>query len=311
MGLLNHGPMIGMYTKPLILSLFLFTLLACSKQQVEYKSLKNSFSSNYNLNLGRAEQAVYFASDVHTDPLKRENLSFYLDLDGDGIVDYHDSDIDGDSFHNYIDSHPMDKDLGGEDLNHDGIIDFIFHEKYISLINAYNELGIALIIPAQKELSSELIDILQNKKLQEINQGLFAINISQIDRTKSADYNIQWKSINIYPRAMNQDPHESFIHESFHHYAQTHPDFYQDVINLIGWQESLNEYAQKEFSLASNIKLPSFYAHENPVESFAEVMTFHFTESLEINANRFIFSESYRQTALYDELNHLIFETLF
>ena len=311
--LLNHGQMIGMYTRIFILNISFLTLLACSKKQVEYHSLKSQFSREYNLNLGSREQSVYFSNiaKMNIEPIKRKDLSYYLDLDGDGIVDIHDEDIDDDGFHNYIDSHPMDSELGGEDTNLDGIVDFIAHPNFIHLQLSLKQYGINLIILNEKTFNSKVQRIFTNKKFIGLLKGLNTISFTSVDLDKSADYNKEWKSINIYPLALEYAPSESLIHEGFHHYAHIEQEFYAEVISRLGWQESIDEYGISNYELDKNTDLPSDYAYINPEEAFAEVMTYYFTQAQNINVSRFDYAQEFKVFSNRVDLDSFIFEQLF
>lgn len=306
--LLSRGQMIGMFTKAYLLFL-LFIICACSKQAPRYKEFQNTFDKRYDLSLGQNESRNYFATlqEIENDPIKREKLSYYLDLDGDGIVDFHDQDIDGDSFHNYVDSHPMDSEIGGEDLNVNGLIDFIENDKYQNLqLNLLESTKVFLIVPNQVELSQEVISLLENEIFLNLLSGVETVFFNPIERTRNADYNIQWKSINIYPQGLANRAYESLIHEGFHHIAQKNPSLFDQIIAEIGWREQVDEYGFKKFVLDENVILPSSYAYHDEVESFAEIMMFFYVEKYSINTLRFTRADEFRANHLYQNLGEQI-----
>lgn len=310
--LLKNGPMTGMFINHnLILILFSISLLACSGKRVTYKEFTNQFDSKYNLSLGESESSVYFTTIAELDPIKRNSLSLYTDLDGDGVVDYHDQDIDGDGIHNYADSYPMDAQIGGEDLNGDGIIDFIFNEKYQELQRMYKDKEVHLVFNNSYELDSLTYNTLIDQDFLKNIKDLKCISFSSLDLNKYADYNSQWKAINIYPQALSNRAHESLIHESFHHYASIENEFYALLIAKLEWMLTYDEYGMESYELATSTKLPSDYAFTDPKESFAEVMTYFYTMNKNIPMQRFKRSEEFKMSSDYLELESLILEQLF
>jgi hypothetical protein len=300
--LLNIGQMIGMYIK----FLFLLTLIACAKKPVYQAGLDN-FDSKYSLALGEREHRA-FADQIDNVPLlERDKLSFYLDLDQDGIKDYFDFDIDGDGFHNYIDQFPLNDALGGEDLNQNLIPDFIESKNLLSLQLELVKQSIYIVDLEHKADATQLNKLLFEQDLIKVLKGLDVLNFNTINLSKKGDYNREWRVINLYPMAKGNYL-ETLIHESFHHYAEMNPETLELFQRIYDYEETVNEFGE----IILNTQAKSFvseYAKNNVDENYAESLMFLWTEEKNIPTERFK-NTKFKTSQIYQDLIDIKFDFL-
>jgi len=289
--LLNLGQMTGMYINKLCIIFSAILVMACSQRPVQYKAGLDDLSTNYNLSLGAIEQSAYYSQrDLLDDSLKRDEQSLYLDLDSDGVMDYFDPDIDGDDVHNFVDSHPLDHTLGGEDINGNLIADFVESTHLLNIQLKLKAIGIDLIDFEHRADSSRLNDILFTKNLVTYLQTLKVINFSTLERDKRGLYNHEWKSISLFKMTEN-DYLETLIHETFHHFVDTNlnypkTDLIHDFTRALNLDVMYNEFDEPFYEL-SLTNLPSHYAQTNIEEALAESLMYFWTKSKKVDAQRF------------------------
>lgn len=233
--------MIGMYIK----FLFLIIFISCAKKPVYQAGLDN-FDSRYNITLGEREFRAYSDQINDVPLLQRDRLSFYLDLDKDGIKDYFDFDFDGDGFHNYIYQYPLNDSLGGEDLNNNLLPDFIESKNHLSLQLELLKDGIFLVDLDNRADTQKLSRILISKNLNDILKGLDVIHFNPLSLSKRGDYNKEWRVINIYPET-NQLYVETLMHESFHHFANINTESFESFKLIADLHDHyITEYASTD-----------------------------------------------------------------
>lgn len=280
--------MIGMYIK----FLFLIIFISCAKKPVYQAGLDN-LDTRYNTTLGERELRAYSDQIGDLPLLQRDRLSFYLDLDKDGIKDYFDFDIDGDGFHNYIDQYPLNDSLGGEDLNNNLLPDFIESKNHLTLQLELVKTGIFLVDLDNRADSQELTKILLDNDLKVILKELDVIHFNPLNLSKRGDYNKDWRVINLYPMAENLYL-ETLMHESFHHYANIHPESFESFKLIADLQDQyITEYASTD-------------EHEN----FAETMMYLWSRSKNINTVRFKEVLDFLKSNFYMELKEIKFDFL-
>jgi len=221
-----------------------------------------------------------------------QRMHLLKDMDGDGILDKNDSDIDSDGVPNDCDRDPFDPLMGTKDSDHDGVPDYcdfnprsdigkdtkladfqfeLFKEKKILLIN--DDLSME-----DEDLSffKRLIANIQNKASLP-NKYLATITLtSQLVPGEYGLYDSQWANIRFFK---NGDWHEEFpnilmwqwcLTHEFHHYVEHgNPSYFKNF---------LIKYTEKK----KNNELDFFTIHSkvNPNEYFAEFETYLFFNEL-------------------------------
>jgi hypothetical protein len=293
--------MIGMFVTRL---LFILLISACAKRP-DYKAGLEHFDKRYKLELGADEYSAFTSQIDDIEPLQRDRLSFYLDLDQDGIKDYFDDDIDGDGFHNYIDEHPLNNAHGGEDLDNNLVPDFIQLSHLISIQEKLALKNIYLIDFGKKSDLKKLNEIIFDKNLLNILTGLNVIYFNTLNLSKRGDYNKEWRTINIYPSANNLYL-DTLVHESFHHYAQTYPLIYNQFLEIFGYQSIKNEYGESESFTDADFFI-SDYAQTNADENFAETFMYLWSLKVDYKTNRFNKTSEFINSDYFTELSRLKF----
>lgn len=224
--------------------------------------------------------------------IDRRAARTWRDYDGDGVSDRFDWDIDGDGVPNLLDQYPYDEKKWGDDLNANGIADFIdlrfSHDPKIQALapiqeRIFQETGVTVIQSSAQFSASEwkeMEDIILSKKLSEYIsfKGLKVIvkydKNSQID-LRRADFDSGWKQMSFYPNPDHQNSVDAFrgslVHEFGHVHAAENPRLYADF---------LTHY--------SSWTSPSSYGQHSPEEGYAEEFALKlFNEGLFFDFSRF------------------------
>lgn len=162
----------------------------------------------------------------------------WKDYDGDSIPDRKDPDIDDDGVPNLADQYPFDGKRWGEDLNQNGIADFIdMNSELQNDLN--NKLGIILINQPEafsNEQLESLYSVLTNDSMLSKLSYSKLKTIIRYSRTEQigltrADYDEGWETISFYPDEENDHDMSSFrgtlVHELGHVHAAENPLEYQ------------------------------------------------------------------------------------
>lgn len=288
--------MIGMHNLLLIIIVSII-FSGCGEKSNNYIAGLGKLSSEYRLGLGISEQNnLENQLDIinHSNPLiEQGELSFYIDLDNDGITDFFDKDIDGDNIHNLIDSHPLDSSKGGEDENNNQVEDFIENAHIIELQKTLKDYGIALIDFKSVINVKKLNKLLFENKLIDVLNGIEIINFSSKNEDQSGTYNNDWASITIY--SLMDYNLETLIHESFHHFLADKPLMYEQFTSILKLNESTDELI--------TIAMPSTYATTNLDEALAETYMFYWCELNDYQCERF--NQSFVNSQNYKKLSYI------
>lgn len=162
----------------------------------------------------------------------------WKDYDGDGIPDRKDPDIDDDGVPNIADQYPFDGTRWGEDLNQNGIADFIDMNSPIQQ-DLKDRFGIIVINGSEAFSDEQLLSLHTVLTNESILSKLSYSKLSTIVRYSReeqigftrADYDEGWETISFYPdEEIDHDMSSfngTFIHELGHLHAAENPLIYQ------------------------------------------------------------------------------------
>ena len=216
----------------------------------------------------------------------------WRDYDGDGVSDRHDWDIDGDGVANLVDQYPFDETKWGEDLNANGITDFVdLHfsavpeARELSSIqeNIFKKTGV-IVVNANDEFSlsewREMSDVILSAQITDRIRFVGLKTIVRYDQnskpdSRRADYDSGWLQISFYPNELHRSSVSAFrgslVHELGHVHAFENPDQFLSF--------------KQEFNIWQS---PSRYGLTSAEEGYAENFAFMlFGEGVHFDFSRF------------------------
>lgn len=185
---------------------------------------------------------VTAAGDGSELSVNRRATRTWKDYDGDGLSDRKDPDIDDDGVPNLADQYPFDGKKIGEDVNANGIADFIdlnFHPtlKVLAPLQEQikNELEIIVMNGSDEFSDAEIETMKETLFLEAIRAKLTFEELKVIVRYSKddqlgesrADFDPFWRQISFYPNPDHKNNvlafNASFVHELGHVHAVENP----------------------------------------------------------------------------------------
>ncbi len=220
--------------------------------------------------------------------LDRRATRTWRDYDGDGLSDRFDWDIDGDGVANLIDQFPFDEKRWGEDLNKNGITDFIDLKILGDSNFTYQEeifqlTGVVVIEGSDKFSQAEWMamrEIMASEQLTNTVEFSKIKTIVKYDKNdqldfRRADFDSYWQQMNFYTNELHIKSLKAFrgsmIHEFGHVHALENPEKYLSFVNAYPTWSS-----------------PSQHGKTSPEEGYAEDFALQlFQAGLELDPARF------------------------
>lgn len=234
---------------------------------------------------------VTAAGDGSELSVNRRATRTWKDYDGDGLSDRKDPDIDDDGVPNLADQYPFDGKKIGEDVNANGVADFIdlnFHPTLKVLASLQeqikNDLDI-IVMNGSDEFSEAEVETMKETLFHEAIRAKLTyeelkviVRYSKDDQLgeNCADFDPFWRQISFYPNPDHQNNvlafNGSFVHELGHVYASENPS-------------ELEQFATA-FPLWVS---PSLYGKSSAEEGFAEnfVYQLYHAQMIKIDPLRF------------------------
>ncbi len=235
---------------------------------------------------------VTAAGDGSELSVNRRATRTWKDYDGDGLSDRKDADIDDDGVPNLADQYPFDGKKIGEDVNLNGIADFIDMEFHPSLselsplqTKIQHELGIT-VMNGSDDFSEDEIKMMKETLFHEAIRAKMTyqelkviVRYSKDDQLgeSRADFDPFWKQISFYPNPDHQNNvlafNASLIHELGHVHAVENPELFE------AFTESFSKWTS-----------PSLYGATSPDEGYAEQFLFELwsSGSVLVDSSRFL-----------------------
>lgn len=218
--------------------------------------------------------------------MDRRAARTWRDYDGDGFSDRLDWDIDGDGVANLLDQFPFDEKRQGDDVNNNGISDFIdleLLENSTIQSEIFQATGVVVVEGSDKFSPDQwlaLKEIMTSEQLSEVIRFSHIKAIVKYDQNyqldlRRADFDQHWQQMNLYTNPEHTASLSAFrgsvIHEFGHVHALENP-------------EKFFHFSLRHPTWAS----PSTYGLSSPEEGYAEDFALRlYQQGLELDPSRF------------------------